>query len=274
MRTVYSIISVATQVSFGEQLGIGLLCISGNTVRFHYSEEKLHIIGKLLSPSAKKMALTALQSLQKAVESSAEQELFPTTPNLIVSEEYVSYLSRYANNLVQFSVPVNVSVLLDEGVFQQLFRKFIFSGELFHAALKPERSIQLFRQQLYTEVSGYTNTHFKVTQTYLPNLIVPVTVDLFGKNAVYVAGQAIDFGQSLQALENSISKYMNVVLSSAMEERYATCYIIGDEPENTTRQHEIWQQVRTNGRLDYVPTNETERIVSYLREHDVKPVED
>jgi hypothetical protein len=66
---------------------------------------------------------------------------------------------------------------------------------------------------------------------------------------------------------------MYVALSTVMEEDAAKCYIIGDEPNQLlTEQHTVWNNVRNHPKVEYVPSNETDRIVEYLEKHDVKPV--
>jgi hypothetical protein len=135
MKTYYSLVSIATNPKLNEKFNIGLLCVTPENTFFHFSEEKFNIVTKLLSKNGKKLGLSALRGMEEQINytpheegvfSNEKQEKLST-----VSESYISYLSRYNNNLVQYSSPITIDLTIDYDVFKALFRKYIYGKETF-----------------------------------------------------------------------------------------------------------------------------------------------
>ncbi|WP_417265063.1 hypothetical protein [Brumimicrobium sp.] len=135
MKTYYSIVSIATNSILNEKSNIGLLCVTPENTFFHFSEVKFNIIAKLLSKNGKKLALSAIQGMAEQINRRPQEEGDFSNEKQeklsAVSESYISYLSRYNNNLVQYSSPVTIDVEVNGEVFKTLFRKYIYGKEAF-----------------------------------------------------------------------------------------------------------------------------------------------
>ncbi|MGM0478665.1 MAG: hypothetical protein ACQERC_05530 [Bacteroidota bacterium] len=141
MKTYYSIVSIATNPKLNEKFNIGLVCVTPENTFFHFSEAKFNIVAKLLSPNGRKLGLSALKGMADQIHDTIEHEdIFinqQSEEKHAVSEPYLSYLSRYNNNLIQYSVPVTLDLNVDYEVFKTLFRKYIYTKEVFEPITEP-----------------------------------------------------------------------------------------------------------------------------------------
>jgi hypothetical protein len=277
MKTYYSIVSIATKPQLNEKFNIGLLCVTPEKTFFHFSEAKFKIVSKLLSSNASKLALSALKGMDIQINESAlnGDPLFnENEPLNAVSETYLSYLSRYNNNLVQFTAPENIDLEIDWEVFKVLFKKYIFAKEVFEKIAKPQKpKFETIRKSFRTAAQEYANTNFKVNNEIIKDLLAPVTVDVFGKNGAFVTGQSLDFNKSSAFLQNDISSYMYLVLSTEMIDNEAKCFVLGEEPSKTEEQnHKLWKNVYESNLIDFVPLDESEQIIDYMKINGVAPI--
>ncbi len=129
MKAFYSIIYINTNMSIGERLSIGLLFRYEENLRFKYSEHKLWIVKSLLDESAFSLVESYLKNLQKEIKETKNTEL-----NNLLSEDYLDYLSRYANNILSFSAPKPLSIENTDNFFERLYSKYIFDDERINAS--------------------------------------------------------------------------------------------------------------------------------------------
>lgn len=278
MKTYYSIVSIATKPQFNEKFGVGLLCVTPTDVFFHFSKSKFDIVSKLLSLNARKLALANLNAIEQGVQNSLE------TPNLLfkggersrmVEASYLSYLHRYNNNLVQFSAPETIDLEIDYTVFKALFKKYIYGEEIFESIIKPKtNSFTRIRNQFRKAASAYANINFNVTQQVIKDLIVPVNVDVFGKNGVFVTGQSLDFTKQASSLQSDISSYLYLTEHTLKADKNSKSFVLGDEPsKKETLNHDLWKSVRSANIVVFVPFDESERIIEYMKENGVAPIQ-
>lgn len=277
MKTYFSIVSIATKPFLNEKIGVGLLCVSPTETFFHFSHEKFKLISKLLPKEASILAFNSLQTIEaNLVSENQAQDLFQSQESRFnISESYLNYLNRYNNNLIQFSPIEQIDIQLDLVVFQKMVRKYIFSKEVFtpRQLQKKQNTIELFRQSFKPRLKKYVNIDFKVSNDLIQGLISPITVDLFGKNGAYVTGQTIDFSKDKTALKNDINAYMYLALSTEMNDKSAKCFLLGEEPDShLTQNHEIWNNARSARNIEFVPIQESEKVIVYLEEKGVQPV--
>jgi len=282
MKTYYSIVSIATKPQFDEKFGVGLLCVSPEEIYFHFSQRKFNIVSKLLPKGAASLALSSLKSIDRGVRDSSETSelLFKGGDRSgMVSEGYLNYLNRYNNNLVQFSVPVSLDIEMDQSTFEAIFRKFIYADEVFQQTMmlvdmpnKP--SFNTYKKSIQKKAEVYVNTNYPVSKERISGLVFPITVDMFGKNGAYVTAQTIDFSKGNTALHNAINEYMYLALSTEMNDDNAKCFILGDEPDKSLEaNHKIWTNTRENSKVEYVPFDESDRVIEFFKEKGVEPVE-
>lgn len=279
MKTYYSIVSIATKPQLDEKFNIGLLCVTPENTFFHFSEAKFTIVSKLLSPNGRKLALSALKGMDEQINVSKELPAMFANEKVeminAVAEPYVGYLSRYNNNLMQFSQAVNIDLTIDYTVFKTLFKKYIYSDEVFETIVKPKtRSFTTIRKQFRKDASQYANTNFDVTNEVIQDLIVSVNVDVFGKNGAFVAGQSLDFAKNIAHLRSDISSFLYLTEHTLNADKGSKSFVLGDEPSKTEKEnHQLWENVRSAKIIEFVPTNESSRIIEYMKEKGVAPVQ-
>jgi hypothetical protein len=277
MKTYYSIVSIATKPQMNEQFNIGLLCITPEKTFFHFSEVKLKILSKLLSANGSKLALSALKGMNQQLNENpkVKNDLFPINHSLPVSVEYLNYLNRYNNNLVQFSEVTPIDLVITNELFETLFRKYIFSEEVFEMIEKqPIAFFSSVRKHFKQKAKNYANINFSVGANIIPEMIVPVTVDVFGKNGSFVAGQSIDFTKSFESLKSDVSSYLYLVEHTERKDKGSKCFLLGEEPSVSEKAHHgLWKDIRMSGIIEFVPLNESEKIIEYMKEKGVIPVE-
>lgn len=280
MKIYYSIVSIATNPKLDEKFNIGLLCVTPESVFFRFSEVKFNIVSKLLSANGKKLALSALKGIDLQLNGSESEtsDIFTGSPielSNAISESYISYLNRYNNNLIQFSNPITIDLNIDDSVFKSLFKKYIFAEEVFELVVKPKpKSFTTIRNQFRRSASLYANTNFDVTQDVIKDLVVPVNVDVFGKNGSFVTGQSLDFSKNVQQLQSEISSFLYLTEHALKVDKGSKSFVLGNEPLKQYRiNHDLWENVRKATIVEFVPLNEADRIIVYMKEKGVLPVE-
>lgn len=271
MRTYISIVSIATKALTHEKFGIGLLCITSDRSFFRYSVEKWRIISKLLPKEARSLAMSSLKSIEAQL---TENPFQLKGDNHSFSESYLEYLSRYNNNLIQFSKPEYIDLDVNEILFRSLFRKYIYSDEKFTEHRAEVNVLDTFKTVFLNRAEIYANIDYTVTNSIIKDLISPVKVDLFGKNGAYVTGQTINFSKNKAYLLNDINAYIHLALSTEMADENAKCFILGEEPDKSLPEnHKIWENARRSKNVEFVPIDESEKVIDYLEKKGVSPVE-
>ncbi|MCF8453927.1 MAG: hypothetical protein K9G42_12030 [Pedobacter sp.] len=94
---------------------------------FEFSQQKLQFIKHLVSPEAFNLIRTGLKFFSTLVNESAHDGLMLGFKGQdYLKESYFNYLSGYANNLLTYTPPVRVDPGLDRGIFEKLFKKFVY----------------------------------------------------------------------------------------------------------------------------------------------------
>lgn len=280
MKAFYSIISISSSSHLNERFNIGLLCVDNERAFFHYSKTKLNIVARLFSKSAKDLAQSTLNSIDKSVYQANRtkerfEDFFEASNNLNnLSVDYLNYLNRYNNNLVQFTAPTTIDLNITDAIFQQLFRKYIFEQENFELIeMKAERKFDIEYPKFLAIASKYVNTNYQVTSALIPSLITPKKVDMFGKNGSFNLAHSIDFNATYQTLNHHLDSYMYLALSSELaEDAHAKCFLIGEEPAKNTKNHSIWQSVKQLKQVEYVAFDERGKILEHFEKTGVSPV--
>jgi len=267
-----------------ERLAVGLFMRDENDIFFAYSKFKLNIVKELLSKSGYDLLSLNLRNIDRTVKT-ALKEKSELTNSLYsdalerqgsLKESYFGYLSRYSNNLLGFSSPMEISIEANFINFKALFSKLIDEKHFLDSTINAEIDIvEKTRSTLKPLIKERVNWDFEITKKYVPNLILPsVHMDFAGKNEILVSGQAVDFEKRYYFLENDISKH--IVLLDAMRQanENSTCFVLGKEPNKNEhpKNHHIWKNVVNEQRIEFVDADEYERVTEYMVEHDVKPL--
>ncbi|MBU3658698.1 MAG: hypothetical protein FGM14_02410 [Flavobacteriales bacterium] len=276
MKTYYSLVSISTNPSFDEKFNIGLICVTPKEIFYHFSKSKFKVISKLLSSNGRKLALSGLQAIEKnlnPIVSEFNRQLESKTESKF-SESYFNYLSKYNNNLIQFSQAESIDLDVDKEVFNVLFKKYIYDSELFEEQINSKTTSFNSRKNNFKQsVKEFANINFSVSNAIIKDLVVPVTVDVFGKNGAFVSNQIIDFTRPIETLKSEISSYLYLVEQTAKADVLSQNFLLGEEPlfENT-QQHDIWNEIRKFNLIEFVPFNESQRIINYMIEKGVEPI--
>lgn len=280
MMSYYSIISISSHSHLGERFNIGLICIDGNQAFFHFSERKVKIISKLFTKNSEHLVKSTMNSIIKSVEdfnfeNKNNTELWePYKEVEKLSLSYFNYLSRYNNNLIQFTAPKELDLDIDRPIFENLFQKYIYSDEEFNISQQNQVSdFDTFYAAFLSKARKYVNTNFKVTKDHISGLITPKKVDMIGKNGSFNLAHSVDFSTTFQTLNHHLDSFMYLALSSELaEDKKATCFLIGEEPKKDSKNHKIWQSARELKEVEYIPFDERDRIIEHFRKEGVSPI--
>lgn len=278
MKTYYSIVSIATNARLNEKFNIGLLCVTPEKTFFHFSEAKFNIVAKLLSKNGRKLGLSALKGMDEQIHNTNESiGVFSNQQSEdlhVVSEPYINYLNRYNNNLVQYSSPVKLDLTVDYDVFKTLFQKYIYAEEVFDTIIQPKkRSFISIRNNFRKAASTFANTNFNVTSDIIQDLIAPVNVDVFGKNGSFVTGHSIDFEKNTLLLQGEITSFLYLTEHTLKADKKSKSFVLGDEPSKKDKgNHHLWKNVHNAKIVEFVPIDESDRIIAYMKEKEVAPI--
>jgi hypothetical protein len=273
MQAHFSILSASIRPEIQEQIAIGLLLVGSNSVYFETSKTKLEISSKLISPQALRFLKDTVRQIFQAtnIENRKLKDSFPEINNIAkpFSLGYLNYLSCYSNNILTFSSPKTIELPADDALFQMLFKKYV--DEHAFENKKPElHNFDSFKKEFFPKVKTYFNIDQEITSKTIKGLIMPVKVDLIGKNEKTVYAQTIDLERHNYHIQNDISVLL--MLKQALGE--AKGFLISSEPNKNKypSQHEIWNSIRDWKDSEYVDLSETQKIEEYATKHEVVPL--
>ena len=274
MKTFYSILYCTIRPNVDEKISIGLFIGNERTCKFHFSADKLSVIKGLFTESAFSMLKISLKSLQKLSEECeiAFPDIYKGASAL--QEQYFTYLSKYANNLITYSSPKNIDIELNQNVFDKLFEKFVYQLPVLHEL--PSKPIQQARKRLTKSLAGHVNFDADIDHTKIPGLIVPAKVWFIGKNEAQVTGEAKDFnGLKPHIIQQQINAHLFLIdkIKETPGGKHGHFFLIGDEPtKDYAENHKLWLAVKESSTLDLVPTDEIARVETYMQKHGVEPL--
>ena len=131
MKTIYSILYVTLNTALNERVGIGVLMSNGPEHEFKYSSEKLSIVKNILDDERYLLVRNYLKSMERDIALGKDQDtqLFAETTlkHSWINEGYLSYLSKYSNNIIQFSSPKTTDIELNQTNFKRVFKSIYLS---------------------------------------------------------------------------------------------------------------------------------------------------
>lgn len=273
MKTFYSILYINLNAILNEKIAIGLFMSNGKSYSFKYSLEKLNAIKGMMDKEAYSFAKKYFHSLENEISNiDTNLEINFTYSLEKFSERYMSYLSRYANNLIQFSEPKKIDIEPNELNFNKLFEKFIFKSSVVEKVDNRTYLLNIVNKKLYTQIENHVNIDQEITNQEIENIIVPITLNFIGINGLPVTGQSINFEKQHHYLENDISRYISLTKAIEMDGKKGKYFVLGQEPSvSNINNHHLWKDLRNAKIFDYVDVSETERITDYIIKNEVKP---
>jgi hypothetical protein len=273
MQSHFSILSVSIRPDIQEQVTIGLLLVGNDSVHFRFSKNKLSIVRELLSQQANKYLKDSLRQISVLVlkENEKFKGLYSgqETINKSFSIGYLEYLSKYSNNLVTFSSPKVIELESNTKLYESLFKKYVDEYAFIERVLE-QRNFDNYRNNFFTKVQPYFNVEKEISSHEVPGLILPVKVDLIGKNEKEVYAQAVDLERQNYHIQNDLAVLF--MLHKALEQ--AKGFHISAEPDKKLfpSQHETWKSLKDFKDSEYVDISEVQKIEVYALKHGVVPL--
>lgn len=108
----YSIVYGLLNIETIERLSVGIIYVADGKISFRYSQKKLSALKPLLNPACYKALCGIVTSMDKN--------------NSLESPERINYLSRYSNNLIQFSPLTTIDLEPTPKNFRWLFESYVY----------------------------------------------------------------------------------------------------------------------------------------------------
>lgn len=272
MPTHYSIPQALLRPETGEYLAIGLLMAGEGCPFFGISDEKLKAARELLSPSAARMLAESVRDLTRSFATEYDTSLFETGSSL-ASWDFLSYSSRYHNNLIRFSAPERITLEANPQNFAQLFKLYVYHSGLSKPGLAEVPSpFRVLKESFYPRIETRVNLEVELTASQIPHLFMPTKVDFIGKNEVPVIGREVLFAKRSYNLGKDLNEMYALIKTVEEDFQKPQVFLVGDEPPKTmTKAHELWANMRKSPFLEVVPIAEVDRIEGYIQEHGVQP---
>lgn len=273
MQSHFSIISASIRPEIQEQVAIGLMLVGQDHVNFRFSKNKIAVVRELISQSAVKYLKDTLKQISLTVfrENEKLKGLYGGSDGLnqSFSLSYLEYLSRYSNNLLIFSKPKTIELQSSEDLFESLFKKYVDEYAFIEAISEP-RSFDSNRAAFFNDVHPYFNIEQEVTPEIVPGLMMPVKVDLIGKNEMPVYAQIIDLERQNYHIQNDLAVLF--MLNKALVK--AKGYHVSSEPDKKLfpHQHDTWKSIKDWNDSEYVDLAEVDKIQEYANSHGVVPL--
>jgi hypothetical protein len=192
----------------------------------------------------------------------------------IFTAAYISYLSRYSNNILSFTTPKDIYLETNDQNFSSLFKKYV--DEIIEAIEAPSKlkPVDYIKAQFGNRIKEYYDFNKEITHERIQNLITPVRIDFAGTNEIDVYVQTVDMEGGYGSVANSINAFVQLKATYSKNEIPMKDFIIAKEPvkEEYPRQHDMWSQLRTSKILNYLDLSEGEQIITYAEQHGVVPL--
>lgn len=278
MTTHYSILSVQIRPEIQEKISIGFLLMDESTILFNYSKNKLLAAKALLSETAYKLLKDALQNIvvkasnENKLKANPQQSILSSLVTNTFNKEYILYLSKYNNNIVNFTAPKEIELEVSQDVFSKLYQKFIDSTDAIEKNTDTNR-IEQFKEERLTILNKHYNIDTELTHNQIDNLIVPVSITFIGQNEAPTIIQALDLEKPLYYLENDIAQILYLQSAFAAQKKETVSMAITNEPDKKQfpKQHDVWQQLNKRKDIKNIDVSNVEEVIEYAVQHNVLP---
>ena len=276
METLHCPIYLSTNALSSDRFSVGLIMANNDTLFFNYSDEKLTKVKHLFTNEAFLIVKQYLKSLYKSFNTDESDTLFARKEmlNNWVNKQYLSYLGKYSNNLIQFGETTIVDIELNEDIFKKFFEMYVFR---YPVLIDKEKDIDILKKpqtiSFYEEVSERVNIDREITNKDLNTLLIPTKVGFIGKNEVPTAGDILNLKRNIQTISNNINSFISLTKAlNDNQNKKGKYYLIGEEPDKKLKEnHHLWNNLRNTKIIDYVELQDIGEITSYFTQHQVTP---
>lgn len=272
MKAFYSLVKVSPNPSADDSITIGLILADSNEVKFKYSELKLKYLRNFVkNTSLVEFVLTKISERVKDTNLQIQQsksELFEI--DHFFKFEYFSYLRNYNNNLIRFSDPKMILSNENQATFDNIYSIFVEPNEtqeVHRVNLVQDNFHDKIEQNLISRVKDKVHTKVIFDEKIIPSLYFKFEMDCIGLNGVFTGAKSLLFNKTFQTLHSHVSDY--VTLITEIEKKYNKVgdnkfYLIADEPNQNTKEHELWTKVRSLTKLKLITSDEVELVAENI----------
>jgi hypothetical protein len=255
MKSLLSIIYLQTNTISNEKIAVGLLAVTENEVFFQVSEHKIKLAAKLSNAEILKHAEISFTLISnKVAESNKENKSHSLLKNdSLFTKEYISYLNKYSQGLMQFDIPKHYAGIIDKKIFKMLFQQFVGVWEekletikktvQFHSIIKKQLNKPVFNQK--------TDIDYALDPQKIAGLLKPQHITLISKNGSILAAHAIDFTNSeevitkhtyeLEVIFNCLDKLGKENISKNHKGNY---YLLFNKPAKKSPQEKLLNDIK------------------------------
>lgn len=278
MKTIYSILYVNLNTTLNERVSIGVLVTNGLKNYFKFSSDKLSAFKGILNNERYGLVKSYLKSIDKEIVS---DDVIDSNKSFIkrdykidwVNESYLVYLSKYSNNIIQFSEPKAIDIDLNDNTFKKIFEKYIFKFSEDINVASEFNVHSIVKKQLFPKIQKRVNIEKTLTSDDFENLFAPIDVDFIGVNGIPVAGQTLDFEKRHYYLENDVTRFVSLTKAIELEgDSRGKYFVLGREPQKRiNKNHLLWEHIRDTEFLEFVDISEVGIIEEYIQKNNVRP---
>ena len=255
MKSLLSIIYLQTNTTSGEKIGAGLLAVSESEIFFKVSEQKLKLSAKLSTADVLKHAELSFALINnKVVENNKESKSHSLLKNdSLFTKEYITYLNKYSQGLIQFDAPKSYAGTIDKKIFKNLFQQFIGVWEekddtenkhtQFHTVIKKKLNKPVFKEK--------TDINYTLDPQKIEGLLKPQDITLISKNGNVLAAQAIDFSYSEEVITKHTYEFEVIIncleklIPQNKNKKQAGSYtLLFNKPEKNSPQEKLLNDIK------------------------------
>lgn len=279
MKTFYSLIKVSPNPSAGDLLTIGIVVADQSGVFVKISDSKLKIAHSILSENAALIDFFIKQIKSKETEANNiikgnESLLFVN--NHLFNSDYFDYLNKYSNNLIQFTKPIALFDTISPDNIDKLFCLLVDSETQTISRVENNQELIFdakIEENLVAKVKSRVHTNICFDDKIIPSLYFRFEMDCIGLNGVFTGAKSLYFNKSPQTIHTQVSDYITLI--TELEKKYIkegdnNFYLISDEPLRNSKEHLLWEKVRSLKKIKLITSDEIDVVTEYIETSNAK----
>lgn len=254
MKNFLSTIYIETNSATAEKISIGLIVVTEHKVFYKYSKNKIKIAEKLLGSSIENLVKFSLNTIKEKVAATnadlakQSQKLF--SPVSFFTDDYIKYLNRYSQGLLQYDAPKPYVAEVNPTIFESLFATFISKEE-------SNKDRNTFYHQTKNKIKKSDmmeriNLDYRLSPAKIPSLIAQESITIISKNGNILAGELIDFTANIEMVKQNIYEFEAIVKSLKIFEKQhinnknnTNYYALFNKPEPKSDQEKFLNHLKS-----------------------------
>lgn len=226
-----------------ENIALGLVVISNEKVFFKLSGQKIDLIKKLNSNSAKLLDFSLNQLRNYLAHDLEDKSMDLIEFKSKVTKKFLDRLSKYNNGILQFSPPSYIKSEVNKELFNDYFLKFIGedTAEKSRIIREPSKLYINVQEKFNAPLKDRIDLNYTIKRKQLPSLFFDFDFDGIGINGALYVVKSVDLDTvKISNAYSTISEYesvlerLNVFAQNNGIEGEARCYLVMDAPKTKT----------------------------------------